>query len=603
MAASVDELRARLEAVNRVRFSTTIRREFDVATRSARDLERQIERLENHGQRSERSAFGLPAGLLRGLSAGAAVAGGVAAFQQAATTQGVQNAIDFSVGSKQTGAADTRFITALSDKLGLSQEAGLEGFKMFAGSTRNMANDQRLNIYQGVSEASAAFHLDGETQKGVYLALSQMASKGKVAAEELRGQLGERLPGAFKLAAESIGVTESKLNDMLQAGDVVASDFLPKFGAKLHEVFGQVAVQNADSAQSNINRLYNAIFQLKNSIGNDLTPAGIDLIKNFLIPAAHAAADLFKVVMQVGGGIAWYITQLKEGNPTIILATGIVLAFAAAIAYNTLLMEGISIATRLWAGAQLILNVIMSLNPIVLIIGLIIALGAWIYFIIQKYDGWGKSLQGLWEIIKGFAKIVWISFKDMGENIWYWIQFAWLKMKSFVEYIGIAIEHVMTALKLASEFKFGEAKAALTAEIKTQASAELDALQKQHTQDRLKNMQDAQEAASQIIKGWNQIGLHENKKAKKVDPTGLVGGGTASAGVGAGSTDTADASNTASSINKGGQRSVVINIGKQIERLDVHVMGKEEAGREIADIVREEMRRVYYSLAGEATTA
>lgn len=53
--------------------------------------------------------------------------------------------------------------------------------------------------------AGSALALSKDQMDGVFLALGQMISKGKVQAEELRGQLGERLPGAFDMAAKAMG--------------------------------------------------------------------------------------------------------------------------------------------------------------------------------------------------------------------------------------------------------------------------------------------------------------------------------------------------------------------------------------------------------------
>jgi hypothetical protein len=55
-------------------------------------------------------------------------------------------------------------------------------------------------------------------------------------------------------------------------------------------------------------------------------------------------------------------------------------------------------------------------------------------------------------------------------------------------------------------------------------------------------------------------------------------------------------------INSGGQRSIIINIGKQVERLEVHVAGVKEGADEIANVVREQLRKVMYSLNGVATS-
>lgn len=66
-------------------------------------------------------------------------------------------------------------------------------------------------------------------------------------------------------------------------------------------------------------------------------------------------------------------------------------------------------------------------------------------------------------------------------------------------------------------------------------------------------------------------------------------------------TDGGSGKSKADSINSGGQRSIVINIGKQIEKLEVHVMDAKEGVNEIEGMVREAMRRVLYSVNGVAT--
>ena len=57
-------------------------------------------------------------------------------------------------------------------------------------------------------------------------ATAQVFSKGKVSAEELRQQIGERLPGAFTIFAKSIGLTPQELDKALEDGKVSLSDFL-----------------------------------------------------------------------------------------------------------------------------------------------------------------------------------------------------------------------------------------------------------------------------------------------------------------------------------------------------------------------------------------
>lgn len=70
--------------------------------------------------------------------------------------------------------------------------------------------------------------------QGAFLALGQMISKGKVQAEELRGQLGERLPGAFQLAAKAMNMTTAELDKFMADGKLTAEELLPKL-AKVNE--------------------------------------------------------------------------------------------------------------------------------------------------------------------------------------------------------------------------------------------------------------------------------------------------------------------------------------------------------------------------------
>ena len=71
-------------------------------------------------------------------------------------------------------------------------------------------------------------------------ATAQVFSKGKVSAEELRQQIGERLPGAFTLFAEAIGKTPQELDKALEDGEVSLQDFL-KFAEAIFERYGETA--------------------------------------------------------------------------------------------------------------------------------------------------------------------------------------------------------------------------------------------------------------------------------------------------------------------------------------------------------------------------
>lgn len=159
-------------------------------------------------------------------------------------------------GSTSGAVSQLDYIYEISNKLGLEFQSTAEAAKGFFAAGKGSALQKDLNgIFEGVSQAGAALSLSTEQMDGVFLALGQMISKGKVQAEELRGQLGERLPGAFNLAARTMGVTTAQLDDMLKKGQVTAEDMLPKLAAVLKDEFGPAAEQAAQGAQGAVNRL------------------------------------------------------------------------------------------------------------------------------------------------------------------------------------------------------------------------------------------------------------------------------------------------------------------------------------------------------------
>ncbi|WP_455784312.1 tape measure protein, partial [Bilophila wadsworthia] len=159
-------------------------------------------------------------------------------------------------GSTSGAVSQLDYIYEISNKLGLEFQSTAEAAKGFFAAGKGSALQKDLNgIFEGLSQAGAALSLSTEQMDGVFLALGQMISKGKVQAEELRGQLGERLPGAFNLAARAMGVTTAQLDDMLKKGQVTAEDMLPKLAAVLKDEFGPAAEQASQGAQGAVNRL------------------------------------------------------------------------------------------------------------------------------------------------------------------------------------------------------------------------------------------------------------------------------------------------------------------------------------------------------------
>lgn len=153
------------------------------------------------------------------------------------TTAIVRIGMDFeSVRASMLAASDTqddatkklKFVREEARRLGVDLVAASKAYMQLSIAGKDLIDNTTIDkLFVTTMEAATAFGMSLDDTKGTFRAFIQMLSKGNVQAEELRGQLGERLYGAFNLAAKSLGKTTSELNKMLEQGQVLAKDLIP----------------------------------------------------------------------------------------------------------------------------------------------------------------------------------------------------------------------------------------------------------------------------------------------------------------------------------------------------------------------------------------
>jgi tape measure domain-containing protein len=185
-------------------------------------------------------------------------------------------------GSAEGAQEMMRFVREESERLGLQLRTTGKDFAQLAAAAKGtqLEGQNTKEIFSAVSEASAVLRLSADQTSGALRAIQQIISKGTVQAEELRGQLGERLPGAFQIAARAMGKTTQELGKMLEQGQLTSDVFLPRFAAEIRKTFKDQVGEAAGSARAEINRFYNAIFDLQNTLAESgFMDAFIDSIK------------------------------------------------------------------------------------------------------------------------------------------------------------------------------------------------------------------------------------------------------------------------------------------------------------------------------------
>lgn len=167
-------------------------------------------------------------------------------------------------------AQELQFLTIQADRLGLGFNVLADEYSKFAVAAQasGLTITDTRDAFLGIAEASRVNKLDLEQLSGVYLAFTQILSKGKFTSEEVRRQLGDRLPGAFNILADAIGVTGAELDRLLAAGELRAdADTLLKFTDELRRRFGGQLGASISSTTAEIDRFKNTIFQAQLTIG------------------------------------------------------------------------------------------------------------------------------------------------------------------------------------------------------------------------------------------------------------------------------------------------------------------------------------------------
>jgi len=310
--------------------------QFREANREAQRLEKQLAKTQQAGRggglaRAARTggaiaaagifggpegALGAGIGAIAGGPVGAAVGGAIGAqvgqFRQqlggtatyAADLQKQRLALQLVTKNAQEYQRALKFISTTSRELAIPQDILTRQFTKLSASVIGAGGDvaETEKAFIGVTAGIRGTGGSLQDLDSALTATSQVFSKGKVSAEELRQQIGERLPGAFSLFAESLGMTPQELDKALEKGQVSLQDF-QKFAEKLFKEYGDAAKIIADSPAAAGDRLKTALSNLSASVGTLLQPIGAAFQTTFanIANAISNAADELNKFFGIAG--------------------------------------------------------------------------------------------------------------------------------------------------------------------------------------------------------------------------------------------------------------------------------------------------------------
>ncbi len=246
-------------------------RDFRTSTNEAIRLERELRRLNQQTLPSEQrngALQGRVTDILKGLGIAASIDNIASSFYKLGTAY-KDTAVKLETlhlaqksifkTNEEVGRQNT-FLTGIAQKYGVELISLSQAYNNFSASAQGttLEGEKSKVIFDAVAKSSAMLGVTTEDTNGILRALGQMMSKGKVQAEELRGQLGDRMAGAFRLFADGMGVSTAELDKMLKKGEVIAEDVLPKFAEQLNKKYKLGIGEDIDTAQASINRITNS---------------------------------------------------------------------------------------------------------------------------------------------------------------------------------------------------------------------------------------------------------------------------------------------------------------------------------------------------------
>ena len=203
--------------------------------------------------------------------------------------QSFRNTLGAISPSAAEAAASSQFILDIVDKYNTPIQSARDGFTKLYASMKptGFSGDEIRDLFLGISQAAATFGMSAEKVDRVNYAFAQMASKGQVMSEELKGQLGDVLPGAMGIFAEAAGFTGpeaiTKFSKALEDGaykGAAMKTLLTNVGAIMRKEFGPGAEGAARTFQGVINRMQNSFKALYESF----EPVAVGFLNSVVMP-------------------------------------------------------------------------------------------------------------------------------------------------------------------------------------------------------------------------------------------------------------------------------------------------------------------------------
>lgn len=280
-------------------------------------------------------------------------------IQAFSTKQGIMNQLALSAGNDPRAIGEAfEYVRGQADRIGISFEDAAKAYAKFAASAKlaGRSTQEIRFIFETFAEVGQVAQLSTDDLNGVFKALEQAISKGKIQAEELRGQLGDRLFGAFQVAAKALQDQFPDLDKAMKNGEVTSEQLLA-----IAEEYKRVVAEQLPAAMESLraqqNRLNSALFDFKvliaeSGFADDYERLVTKLTEFFQSDDGKKfAEDISAAFSLVVDALSWVLDHLEEVQTAVEIAFGLKAA-ALVAGFATQLGEGVRQLAALSAGMK-----------------------------------------------------------------------------------------------------------------------------------------------------------------------------------------------------------------------------------------------------------
>lgn len=299
---------------------------------------------------------------------------------------------------------DDSTISKAKDDMKLYADQTVYDLDTVANTTAQLAANG-IQDYTGLTQAAGNLNAvaggNAETFKSVAMVMTQTAGAGKLTTENWN-QLADAIPGASGKLQEALlknGAYTGNFRDAMEKGQITADEFNQ---AIMDLGFTDAAQQAATSTSTFEGAMGNMQAAVVDGLMQIYDAIGSENVTGFINGITDAVSA---VIPPIRDGISW----LRDNLPTIapllsaiagalvgLLVAEKITAFVTAFSAWKTATEGVAIAQQL-------LNVVMSANPLGIVLTLIGALVAAIVALWNTNEGFREAVMSAWQGIQDFV--------------------------------------------------------------------------------------------------------------------------------------------------------------------------------------------------------